>query len=65
MTIELSGREVAIICACLRRSWGWDDAQELRRFVNVAREHVGDGFTDTEIDGVLEHFADAWRQAAG
>jgi hypothetical protein len=32
MKIELTGREIAIIGATLRRCIGWDDPRELERF---------------------------------
>lgn len=64
MIIELSGREVAILSACLRRCQGWDDPRELHRFLTVAREVIGVGdFTDDEMDAVQTHLADAWRQS--
>jgi hypothetical protein len=64
MQIELTGREVAILCACLSRCEGWDDPRELHRFLNVAAEAIGAGdFTDAEMHALHEHLADAWRQA--
>ena len=61
VTLTLSGREVAIIGATLRRCIGWDDPKELERFVNVAADHVRYGFTEAEMDAVLEKLAGAWR----
>lgn len=60
ITITLSGREVAIMGAMLRCCTGWTSPQELQRFVNVAGEHVRHGFTEAEMDGVLETLAGAW-----
>jgi hypothetical protein len=61
MTIDLTDREVAIICACLSRCEGWDDPRELERFVNVAAEAVRGGFSEAEMHAVHGHLADAHR----
>jgi hypothetical protein len=64
MTIELSGREVAIMSACLGRCEGWDDPRELERFMSVAAEMIGPaGFTEREMHDVHEHLADAWARS--
>lgn len=61
MTITLTGREVAIIGAALRRCLGWDDPKELERFVNIAAEYVRDGWTEAEMDAVLEKLCGQWQ----
>ena len=63
MTFTLTGREVAIIGATLRRCIGWDDPRELQRFVNIAGEHVPDGWTDQEMDAVLENISGQYQDA--
>ena len=65
MTIELTGREVAILGACVRRCVGWDDPKELERFINVAASQVLDGFREEEMDAALEHLAEAWSSQTG
>lgn len=57
---RLSGRELAIIGAALRRCIGWDDPRELQRFVNIAAEHVRDGWSEAEMDAVLENLSGQW-----
>ncbi len=59
-TFTLSGREVAIIAAALRQCIGWTVPSEMPRFVNVAGEYVPNGWTESEMDDVLEHIAVAW-----
>ncbi len=59
----LTGREVAIIGAALRRCIGWDDMRQLERFVNVAGDQVPNGWSEAEMDAVLERIADGWREA--
>lgn len=61
-TFILSGREVAIIAAALRQCIGWTVPIEMQRFVNVASEYVEHGWTETEMDDVLEHIAVGWRE---
>ncbi len=59
----LSGREVAIIAAALRQCIGWTVPSEMQRFVNVAAEQVPEGWTEADMDDVLEHIAVGWRDA--
>ena len=65
MKIELTGREIAIIGATLRRCIGWDDPRELERFVNVAGEHVRAGWTETEMTATLESLSREYYGAKG
>lgn len=60
ITLTLSGREVAIMGAMLRCCTGWTSPQELGRFLNVAAEYVRHGFTEAEMEAVLEKLAGAW-----
>lgn len=62
-TFQLTGREVAIIGAALRRCIGWDDPRELERFVNIAAEHVREGWSDEEMGQVLETLAQQFSTA--
>jgi hypothetical protein len=63
MKIELTGREIAIIGATLRRCIGWDDPRELERFVNIAGEHVRNGWTEKEMQQVLETLCGEYYKA--
>ena len=65
MTLELSAREIAIVGACLRCCIGWTDPQELERFVNIAAEHVRGGWTEAEMDAVLENICGQYWDAKG
>ena len=60
LAISLTPREVAILGAVLRCSNGWQTPQELERFVNVAAEHVRDGWTEDEMQQLEEKLAGAW-----
>ena len=62
LTLTLSGRDVAILCACLRQCEGWSTPDEMRRFLNTAASEVRDGFSEAEIDAVHEHIAGAWAE---
>lgn len=64
MKIELTARQIAIIGAMTRRCIGWDDPRELERFVNVAAEHVRDGWTESEMDDILETLSEQYKQPA-
>lgn len=60
IAIVLTGREVAIIGAALSLCDGWQTPQEMQRFVNVAAEHVREGWREEELSAALEHLSGAW-----
>lgn len=60
MIIDLTDREVAILGALLSRSLGWDTPRELERFVNIAAEHVPDGWTDPEVEALQNKLSATW-----
>lgn len=62
MTIDLTPRETAILGALLSRSRGWDAPGDLQRFVNLAAEHVRDGFTDLDLERLHEKLALRWLE---
>lgn len=64
MKIELTARQIAIIGAALGRCAGWDDPRELERFVSIAAEHVQDGWTDSEMDDILETLSQQYKEPA-
>ena len=65
ITLTLTPREVAIMGAMLRCCNGWQTPQELERFVNVAAEHVREGWSEAEMQIVEERLVAAWWEAKG
>lgn len=64
ITINLTGREVAILACVLRRCKGWDDPRELERFLTTAADQVRPGgFTEAEMEALSEKLAGAWIAA--
>ena len=63
--MQLTGRQLAILAACLRRCKGWDDPRELERFLNVAADQVSGGFTETEMHECSEVLAATWNRHLG
>lgn len=56
-------RQVAILGAVLSCCNGWQDPRELRRFVNIAADHVTDGWTEAEMESLQESLSDQWLRA--
>lgn len=61
--LKLTAREIAIVGAALRRCIGWDDMRELQRFVNIASASVREGWTDDEMNDVLETICEQYQDA--
>ena len=59
VTLTLTRRQLAILGAVLGRCIGWDDPRELQRFVSVAGDSVREGWTDAEMDALMEVLAEA------
>ncbi len=62
MIVQLTEREIAIVCAALRCCIGWTAPRELERFVNVAAESVRGGWSEEEMEQVLETIAGQYSE---
>lgn len=62
-TLELTGKELAILAMVLNRCRGWDEPLSLERFASTAAEFVlhPNRFTEHDMDALADKLASVYR----